>query len=288
VPIFVGDVQGCGSEFLELLDRATRRFGDEFELHAVGDLINRGPRNLVVLERMRQLIDAGRGSCVLGNHELSLIRAYYGLRPLQPADSFGELLESSDAEDWIEWLRRRPLVECGELAGDPYAMVHASVHPDWSLEVLRARALEVERLLGSEDTDEVIALLSVSREAFVPDTAPDRLGRLISCRSITEGRWSSAAPANPHEAWHAQWLERGHDYGVVYGHWAVQGLHVVSGLRGLDTGCVHHGRGRDGFLTAWIPGLEEGKSGPGLFDVPDERIWQIRAKRRYYFPERSG
>lgn len=285
IPIFVGDIQGCGSELVRLIDRAEDRFGDDFELHVVGDLVNRGPKNMLVLERMWKLADAGRGFFVLGNHELTLMRIHYGLRSLQPNDTFGDVLDSRDADDWIDWLRRAPLAECGELAGEPYAMVHASVHPDWTLDELRKRARSIERLLGSKDKDEAIGLLSTPRDQQEPGSPADCLGRLVSCRSIVGGQWSSALPEAPKQAWHAHWRKRKHDYGIVYGHWAIQGLHVEKGLRGLDTGCVHHGRGTDGFLTAWIPSLEEGKSGPGLFDVPDDRLWQIRAKRRYYFPE---
>ena len=43
--IFVGDVQGCSAEFVELVNRATDAFGDEFALWIVGDLVNRGPDN---------------------------------------------------------------------------------------------------------------------------------------------------------------------------------------------------------------------------------------------------
>ncbi|HEX5635437.1 MAG TPA: hypothetical protein VFX50_19475, partial [Gemmatimonadales bacterium] len=76
----------------------------------------------------------------------------------------------------------------------------------------------------------------------------------------------------------AAWARAGHDYGVVYGHWALQGLHVAPRLRGLDTGCVHHGRDRDGFLTAWLP--DPRARDP--FEVPDERFWHVRAHRPYY------
>ena len=64
--VFVGDVQGCADEFDELLGRLRDSFGDEFVLHSVGDLVNRGPDNLRVLERMRELVAAGRGHHVLG------------------------------------------------------------------------------------------------------------------------------------------------------------------------------------------------------------------------------
>ena len=58
----------------------------------------------------------------------------------------------------------------------------------------------------------------------------------------------------------------------------MQGLHVAPGLRGLDTGCVHHGRGRAGVLTAWIPDLRRERP----FDLPDENFWSVPARRAYY------
>ena len=65
-------------------------------------------------------------------------------------------------------------------------------------------------------------------------------------------------------------------------HWATQGLHLAPGLRGLDTGCVHHGRDRDGFLTAWLPDAEGPQESGGPFAVAEPPLWQIPARRRYY------
>jgi hypothetical protein len=105
------------------------------------------------------------------------------------------------------------------------------------------------------------------------------------CRGITpDGRWSPDYPGSRDErgaeriAWHAAWSARKHGYGVVYGHWALQGLHVAKGIRGLDTGCVHHGRDHDGHLTAWLP--EPGDAEP--FAARDARFLQVLAHRRYY------
>ena len=50
---FVGDVQGCADEFDALLGRLESTLGTDFHLHCVGDMINRGPDNLRVLERLR-------------------------------------------------------------------------------------------------------------------------------------------------------------------------------------------------------------------------------------------
>jgi bis(5'-nucleosyl)-tetraphosphatase (symmetrical) len=272
--IFVGDVQGCSEELEQLLGRARDVYGSRFELRLVGDLINRGPDNLAVLRRVRGLVDAGRARLVLGNHEIGLLLTAAGLRERKPLDSFGDVLEASDAAEWIAWLRRQPLLETGQLGQQRFAMVHAAVHPDWSLAELERRVRLIEARLA--DPREAGALLAAD-----PARDPDRdlLGRLTQARSVTRaGGWSPELPEGELQAWHQSWSARGHDYCVVYGHWAMQGLHVEPRLRGLDTGCVHHGRGRDGSLTAWLP--DPGAAAP--FDVPDGGFWQIPARRIYH------
>jgi bis(5'-nucleosyl)-tetraphosphatase (symmetrical) len=129
--IFVGDVQGCADELEELLERAGEAFGEDFELWVVGDLVNRGPYNLRALRSVRELVDAGRARYVLGNHEVALLCTALGLRARDDSDSFGDVLDAPDAAQWIEWLRRRPLIETGRVGGQRVAMVHAAVHPDW-------------------------------------------------------------------------------------------------------------------------------------------------------------
>jgi len=274
--IFVGDVQGCSDEFAQLVDRVEASFGGEFELWLVGDLINRGPENLSPLRRARALVESGRARYVLGNHEISLLRCWLGLRGVSEFDSFQDVLEAPDCDEWMHWLLRRPLVEAGRLGEQRFAMVHAAAHPDWSLAELEgvARGLEARlRAPGDEP-----------RELLGNSGAPgaDLLGRLTRCRSVgAGGTWSADTPDETdgeQQAWHAAWAERGHDYGLVYGHWALQGLHCAPALRGLDTGCVHHGRGRDGALTAWLPDPAAARP----FDLPDECFWRVPAQRAYY------
>lgn len=280
--IFVGDVQGCGDEFASLIQRVRDTFGRDFELWSVGDLINRGPKNLLALHSMRELCDDGRGRVVLGNHEIGLLRIWLELTAIDPKNTYPEILDDPSCPGWIEWLRNRPLGLTGAIGDTRFAMVHASVHPDWSLEDLESNARRVEARLSSPDLDEVRALLRPDLETSDTRLIEDReiLGRLTRCRSVdAQNHWSSAQPDGGSRAWHAAWSDRKHDFGVVYGHWAMQGLHIAPGLRGLDTGCVHHGRGRDGFLTAWLP---TGDRGRDAFDVPDDRFWQIPALRRYY------
>jgi len=272
-------VQGCAEELDELLERSERAFGCSFELWVVGDVVNRGPGNLHALKRVREHVESGRGRYVLGNHELNLLRISAGQRSLAPLDTTGDVLGAADAEEWIEWIRRRPLVETGRLGRQDFAMVHAAVAPDWSLDELVRRARQAERRLSARKAKDWQSFLAGDPAS---DADLDTLLRLTGCRSVdAEGRWSAQLPELADAgfvAWHEAWRARTHDYGVVYGHWALQGLHVEDGLRGLDTGCVHHGRGRDGYLTAWLPAPDDDTP----FHVPDDRFWQIPARRAYY------
>jgi bis(5'-nucleosyl)-tetraphosphatase (symmetrical) len=281
-PVFVGDVQGCVAELEELVARAERVFGDAWELWLVGDLVNRGPHSLRTLRRVRELAERGRARCVLGNHEVRLLRVAAGQRPLTARDSFGEVLRAADADSWVEWLRRLPLLEAGVLGGRPFAMVHAAVHPDWDLAELKRRARGAESRLGGASRAAAERLLAGDPDADV-DLAT--LLRVTCCRSVGDGdAWSAEPPGAPGGAprpWHEAWAERGHDYGVVYGHWSVQGLHVAPGLRGLDTGCVHRGLGGAGVLTAWVPDPDDGAA----FSLPDARFWSAPARRAYALRE---
>jgi len=270
--IFVGDVQGCADELEEILTRARREYGNAFELWSVGDLVNRGPKSHRALALVRERVEAGRGQLVLGNHEIALLARWLGVRGREPLDTMEDLLERPDLDEWCEWLRRQPLARGGELGRRPFLMVHASVHPAWTREQALAEARRAEAHLAHPQRDSLKQYLPRKNETF---------GRLVSCRSVLpNGGWSSRPPEllEGAEPWHVAWTRAGHSYAVVYGHWATRRLHVTPGLRGLDTGCVHHGHDRDGFLTAWLPDSRDDDP----FRVPDERFWQVRARRRYY------
>ena len=279
-PVFVGDVQGCADELDDLLGRVEERVGGSFALWQVGDLVNRGPANVRALARVRGLLEAGRAQYVLGNHEIHLLKAAFGLEQPRALDTYTEVLAHPDAHGWVEWLRRRPVAVVSELGDTPFAMVHAAVHPDWSLDDVAERARAIAALLGGADESVARAFLAGEIEAELGDA----LRLMTLCRGMTpDGRWSPEYPGSRDErgvvriAWHEAWSARAHGYGIVYGHWALQGLHVADGLRGLDTGCVHHGRDHDGHLTAWVP--EPGGAAP--FATPDARFVQVLAHRRY-------
>jgi serine/threonine protein phosphatase 1 len=71
--LIVGDIQGCHTELLELLDRAG--LGEEDEVVAVGDIVDRGPDSPAVVDFFRS---APRARSAMGNHERKHLRWQQG------------------------------------------------------------------------------------------------------------------------------------------------------------------------------------------------------------------
>ncbi len=91
----IGDVHGQAGKLLGLLKILGYRQMDGVWSHPeqraifVGDLIDRGPRQLETIDIVRPMVEAGRAHCVLGNHEFNAI-AWATPHPEEP----GEYLRS--------------------------------------------------------------------------------------------------------------------------------------------------------------------------------------------------
>jgi protein phosphatase len=109
----IGDVHGCADELEVLLGElgytiASRAEGnglgsgptyahpDGRTAVFVGDLVDRGPRVLDTLRIARNMVEAGSGLCVMGNHEQKLLRALGG-RNVQITHGLAETLAEIDA-----------------------------------------------------------------------------------------------------------------------------------------------------------------------------------------------
>jgi hypothetical protein len=74
----VGDVHGEMDALESLLQQLGYRTNGGHaggrRLVFVGDLVDRGPDSPAVLDRVQSLVEAGRAQCILGNHELNLLK----------------------------------------------------------------------------------------------------------------------------------------------------------------------------------------------------------------------
>src|SRR5215212_8199232 len=121
----IGDIQGCHTEFRELLDLIAFDAAHD-RLWLVGDLVNRGPGSLAVLRDVMAMGDAA--TTVLGNHDFHLLTIAAGHRRPHRGDTLDDVLAAPDRDALVGWLMRRPLVA---VDGD-YVMVHAGLLPSWT------------------------------------------------------------------------------------------------------------------------------------------------------------
>jgi len=239
----IGDVQGCYEELERLLEAMSFDAARD-RLWFVGDLVNRGPRSLQVLRLVHSLGDAA--VTVLGNHDFHLLRRAAGLGRERADDTLREVLSAPDATTLLEWLRHRPLMHFA----DGYAMVHAGLLPQWSLERSLGLAREVEaELRGPRHRDFLEHLYGAEPRAWRDElTGWDRLrvivnamARLRYCTAAGEIDLEEAGTKAP--AGYRPWFEfrPAQEPPIVCGHWSTLGLKLTAKLAALDTGCVWGG-----------------------------------------------
>jgi len=240
----IGDVQGCFDELGELLERiGFDRARDR--LWFVGDLVNRGPQSLEVLRFVRALEE--RAVVVLGNHDLHLVCLAEGLARRRGDDTLDAVLAAPDARALVAWLRHRSMLH----VEDGYAMVHAGLLPQWTLERALELAREVENALRAADYRAFLARLyggepSAWSEALV---GADRLRVIVN--AMTRMRFCSLTGAMDFNAKGVEpppgfvpWFDARPPRAeptLVCGHWSALGLSVSKRLVALDSGCVWGG-----------------------------------------------
>jgi bis(5'-nucleosyl)-tetraphosphatase (symmetrical) len=218
-------------------------------LWVVGDLVNRGPRSLEVLRKVKALGSAA--ITVLGNHDLHLLAA--ALSPaesLKPKDTLGAIFEAPDRDELLHWLRHRPMLHTDETLG--YTMVHAGLAPQWTLAQAQACARELEQAL--RDRDSCVELFA-NMYGDQPDRWSDDLKGFARLRFITncltrmrfcsqDGRLElkykgSLGKAPKHLVpWFKVRERQWRGTRVVCGHWSALGYHDTDDVLAIDTGCV--------------------------------------------------
>jgi bis(5'-nucleosyl)-tetraphosphatase (symmetrical) len=245
----VGDVQGCYDELRHLLDHI--RFDPEEDtLWFVGDLVNRGPKSLKTLRLIHSLGDAA--VCVLGNHDLHLLALALADSPPVRDKDLRKILDASDCDELIEWLRRMPLAHYDKKLKT--LMVHAGVIPEWSVEDVLYHAGEVEAVLQSGKPHKFLnemygkkpdrwshSLQGNDRLRFITNA----LTRIRFCtpggKLDLDNKLGPKAAYGKYLPWYMIPNRKTADIRIVFGHWSTLGLMDKPGLLALDTGCVWGG-----------------------------------------------
>jgi bis(5'-nucleosyl)-tetraphosphatase (symmetrical) len=244
----IGDVQGCCDALDALLEKLAFSPSRD-HLTVLGDLVNRGPRSLATLQRLRGL--GASATCLLGNHDLHLLAAAHGVRKPSRGDTLADVLDSPERDALIDWLRHRPLA----VQAEGWLCVHAGVVPQWTLATTLQLAHEVDQQLRSPHWADFLKVMYGNEPARWDEalTGDARLrfavNVLTRIRFVDEGgtmefasKDAGASPPPGHTAWFDAPGRLTRGVPIAFGHWSTLGLVQRPDLLALDTGCVWGGK----------------------------------------------
>jgi bis(5'-nucleosyl)-tetraphosphatase (symmetrical) len=192
-----------------------------------------------------------RVTVVLGNHDFHLLARAEGVRVPKSSDTLDGVLNAPDRDELLDWFANRPLLH----REDSYVLVHAGLHPRWSIDEAEALAREVEDVLRSPKRRKLLERI------YRGDGSTEWSGQLVGMHRLrvianamatlrtctADGRPCEEFSGPPELAPPGclPWFELPHrssrDATVIFGHWAALGFRKQPGILGLDTGCVWGG-----------------------------------------------
>ncbi len=255
----IGDLQGCYSPLLRLLERID--YDDRRDtLWFVGDLVNRGPESIEALRFVRDLGE--RAITVLGNHDLHLLAAIHGVRKPAPRDTLDAILAAHDRDELEHFLRHQPLMHFsrgksrnkGRRKKRDTVLVHAGIYPLWTLEQAQALARELAMLLPSDAFPYFLEDMYGNTPARWDDDlqGAERLRfainaftrmRMIDKRARLDFDYNGPPQLAPKGLmpWYALPERQAIDADIVFGHWSAHPAIAPAGIVPTDRGCVWGG-----------------------------------------------
>jgi len=255
----IGDLQGCFSSFIKLLEKI--EFDNSSDtIWLVGDLVNRGEASLRTLEYIYSNKD--RFKIVLGNHDISLIAAYYGIKKSNP--TIEPILKSKNAQVLIEWLKSQPFLYIDEKIG--YCMAHAGVSPLFDIDEAKQWANLITKKLNSDGYIDFLKKISKTKlETISYEDGDDNelyaLSSFIAMRyCFNNGTFElkekeAYSDNNMLKPWFQIENRKYIPYKIIFGHWSTLGFYKDKNVVAIDTGCVWGGK-----LTAFCLETQEVKS----------------------------
>ena len=245
----IGDIQGCYSSFQKLLQKI--QFDARYDtLWLAGDIVNRGDDSLKTIEYLYSIRDSVR--LVLGNHDIALIAAYYGVKKSNP--TIDPVLSSPKAKELIDWLRLQKFLHVDFGLG--YCMAHAGISPEFDLGMAIEYAKRIEEKLQSDDVAVWLEkMFKEGVERFDRNAALEDIDRYI-VSSFTRMRYcykdhrlDFKQKGKPTDELRAKglkpWFEcerrKDIDLKIIFGHWSTLGFYEDEHVLALDTGCLWGG-----------------------------------------------
>ncbi|WBF65433.1 MAG: symmetrical bis(5'-nucleosyl)-tetraphosphatase [Candidatus Kinetoplastibacterium crithidii] len=242
----IGDVQGCYCHLKKLLSHEEFINNSNTRFWFAGDIVNRGPDSLKTIEYIMSLEE--KTVCVLGNHDLTLLGIFAGLKEHSTSDDLNDILHSPNSTNIINWLRHRPLAHFEH----NYLMVHAGVLPQWDINKVISLASEIQTLLRSTNWQKSIKKIFGNKVIRWNEnltggkrirTIANVLTRIRFCNADGSMNFSQKkSPENQETKQLIPWFNMPdratENIKIVFGHWSSLGLLIKKNIMCLDSGCV--------------------------------------------------
>lgn len=247
----IGDVQGCYEALMLLLEKIN--FDEKLDrLWFVGDLVNRGPDSLAVINFIKNL--AITPIITLGNHDLYLLTLIYLEKKLpNEKDTLTDILKSKAKEEIGEWLRKQSILHYDDEL--KIVMTHAGIPPIWSLNEAITHAQELENALKNSNFKVFLnEMLGDFPNTWQNTLAGNSRLRLI-CNYFTRMRYCNLDGSldlkfkGPTEnasknvtPWFAFKNRKPIDAEIIFGHWAsLNNASPAPKIHAIDTGYIWGG-----------------------------------------------
>lgn len=245
----IGDIQGCYSSLKTLLEKIAFNPSED-KLWIAGDLVNRGEGSLETLEYLygiRESIEV-----VLGNHDITLIAAYYGIK--KSNSTIDPILNSPNSKKLIDWLRKQKFLHVDYSLG--YAMSHAGISPEFDLGMALRYAQRVEKRLQSKKAEQWLTKMfkeGVNRfdrgasridiERYIVSSFT-RMRYCLDDKQLDfeqKGQPTYSLEKKGFKPWFHCQDRTEIELKIIFGHWSTLGFYHDERVLSLDTGCLWGG-----------------------------------------------
>lgn len=246
----IGDIQGCFDDLQRLLHKLDFSPSRD-RLWIAGDMVNRGPKSLDTLRFIREL--GAEAICVLGNHDLHMLAAYYNPASHHRKDTILQIIQAPDCDGLIDWVCQQPLIHRDVQLG--FTMIHAGLVPQWDIDKALACAEEMHVVLRSEHLYDFLDVMYGNKPKQWSDdlNGHDRLrcitnifSRLRFCNDEGEMVLKEKGPPGSQPPGYLPWFEienrKSKDERIIFGHWSTLGDYQGHNVFPLDTGCLWGGK----------------------------------------------
>ena len=240
----IGDVQGCYDELIALCDKIKFNIKKD-KLIFAGDLVNRGPKSLEVLNFCIENKKAIKA--VLGNHDFYLL---YLIEHRKRNKSLKRILDANNLNKIHKWLKKLPLLLKIKVNKKVFWISHAGIPFIWDFKTANNLSREIQYAL-KEDSYNLLKnmwgdtpkrwnqeLKKYSRYRVIINYFTRM--RFLDKKGGLKLKKRNLKPEKNHIPWFKQTANNlKNNEIIVFGHWAaLNGKTKINNIIGLDTGCV--------------------------------------------------